>query len=385
MIDYLFPAAIVGLLLAGVILAYTYLGYPLLVRILAWCRPRPVHRVPIEPSVSFIIAAFNEEKDIAAKLENTLALEYPREKLEIVVASDGSTDGTHEIVQAYVDRGVRLFTPGKHLGKTGTANAVVPTTHGEILVFSDATGKYNHEALRALVANFADPTVGAVAGRVVYAYGQGAAAHGFATYQRFVVPQRQAESRFGSETSISGSIHAVRRVLFHPAPPHLSYDMVHPLHVAQAGYRSVYEDNAISLEKARTDVAEEYRCRVRLAVRSYSYVPYLLKRLMHCPDRLFVFQVVSHKLLRWISPILLVLAVVSATILASRGGMWVLPFLGVCTLVLIALLGWAASKRGKSSRLLAAPLFYCTINLAFLVGFLRFLGGIRMAGWKTER
>ncbi len=378
------PARI-GLVVSLLALGYTYLGYPLLVQLLARLRPRPVRRAAIEPTVSLIIAAYNEEKSLGAKLENTLELDYPRDRLEIVVASDGSTDRTHDIVRSYAARGVRLFVPERHLGKTGTANAVVPTTSGEVLVFSDATGRFNPGALRALVANFADPAVGAVTGRVAYHYDAGVAARGFAAYQRFVVPQRKAESRFGSETSVSGSIHAIRRASFRPAPPELSYDMVHPLHVAQAGQRTVYEDAAESLETARARAGEEFRTRVRLAVRAYSFLPYLLRGLPRCRDPLYVFQVLSHKVLRWLSPVLLAVAAAAALLLAPRGGAWLLPAAALLLLSLAAGLGWVASRLGLSARALAAPLFFATINLAFLVGLAKYLGGARLAGWKTER
>lgn len=375
-------AVFLGCLLA---LGYTYAGYPLLVHLLARLRPRPVRRAPFEPSVSFIIAAYNEEKDIARKLENTLELDYPADRLEIVVASDGSTDRTEEIVRTYEDRGVRLFVPEAHRGKTGTANEVVPTTRGEILVFSDATGLYNPESVRAMASNFADSRVGAVTGRVAYSYGESATARGFELYQRYVVPQRQAESRFGTETSVSGSIHAIRRELFVPAPPELSYDMVHPLHVAQAGKRSVYEAEAVSLEEARSEAADEFRSRVRIAVRAFSFVPYLLRGLPRCRDSTFVFQVISHKLLRWMSPVFLALAFLAAAVLALRGGAWLLPLAASLAGLAAAGLGWLASRWGRPGRLVAAPLFFVTINLAYLVGLFRYLRGARLAGWGTAR
>ncbi len=379
-----FYAALVAALISCGLLGYTYAGYPLLVHLLGRLRPRLDLRWAIEPEVSFVIAAHNEEKSIAAKLDNTLGLDYPRDKLEIVVAADGCTDRTEEIVGRYAGRGVRLFAPHGRLGKTATANAVVPTTRGAILVFSDATGLYNREAVRRLVANFADPSVGAVTGRVVYSYDRGMAAQGFAAYQRFVVPQRQAESRFGSETSVSGSIHAIRRELFRAAPPELSYDMVHPLHVAQDGFRTVYEAGAISGETARERTADEFRGRVRLAVRAYSFVPYLVRGLGRCRAG-FVFQVVSHKLLRWLSPPLLVVATASSVVLAFGGGAFWLPLALLLLLLSAASLGWLASRLSLSVRPLALPLFFLTINLAFLVGLAHYLLGERLAGWKTER
>jgi cellulose synthase/poly-beta-1,6-N-acetylglucosamine synthase-like glycosyltransferase len=381
----LHTAAAVVLTACAALLAYTFVGYPLLVRLLARFAPRPYAPAPCEPTVSFLIAAYNEEAVIAGKLENTLALDYPAGKLEIVVASDGSTDGTHAVVARFAERGVRLFVPEGHLGKTGTANAAVPTTRGEILVFSDATGMYNREALRALVRSFADPLVGAVTGRVLYRYDESATAQGFAAYQRLVVPQRRAESVFGSETSVSGSIHALRRERFEPAPPELSFDIVHPLHVALAGQRTVYEADATSLEDARSRPEDEFRSRVRIAVRMWSFVPYLLPRLPRCRDRMYVFQVISHKLLRWLSAPLLALAAASAALLATRGGVSVLPLLALAFAAGAAALGWLAARLGRSAGPFAAALVFATLELAYLVGLARWLRGARFAGWRPER
>jgi cellulose synthase/poly-beta-1,6-N-acetylglucosamine synthase-like glycosyltransferase len=381
----LHTAAAATLAVCAALLAYAFVGYPLLVRGLALLRPRPFRPAPIEPTVSFLIAAYNEEAVIAEKLENTLALDYPRDKLEIVVASDGSTDGTHAVVERFAERGVRLFVPEGHLGKTGTANAAVPTTRGEILVFSDATGMYNREAVRALVRNFADARVGAVTGRVLYRYDESVTARGFEAYQRLVVPQRRAESVFGTETSVSGSIHAVRRERFAAAPPELSFDIVHPLHVALSGQRTVYEAEATSLEDARSRPEDEFRSRVRIAVRMWSFVPYLLARLPSCRDAMYVFQVVSHKLLRWLSAPLLALAAAAAAVLATRGGLHALPLLALGCAAGAAALGWLAARLGRGAGPFAAALVFATLELAYLVGLARWLRGARFAGWRPER
>jgi cellulose synthase/poly-beta-1,6-N-acetylglucosamine synthase-like glycosyltransferase len=368
-----------------IILAYTYVGYPLLVKLLKRAFVREIQRANIEPSVSLIIAAMNEEGSIAARLDNALAQDYPPDRLEIVVASDGSTDRTDEIVRSYSGRGVRLFATGSHHGKTGTANRTVPSTRGEVLVFSDATGRFRPGTLRALVRNFADPTVGAVSGRVVYHYGETSAARGFEVYQRYVTSARRAESAFGTETSVSGSIHAVRRDAFLPAPPELDYDMVHPLHVAMKGWRTVYEAEAICEEDARADARGEFNARCRMAIQAYTFLPYLLRRLPRCRKRIYVFQVLSHKVLRWLSPLLLLSMLVLSTALALLSAWaWLLlaPQLAVYGTAATA---YVLRGRVRAAPVLGVPLFFTTINLAFFVGFLKWARGERRGAWKPER
>ncbi len=368
-----------------VLLAYTYAGYPLLAGLLAWLVPRPHRREPIEPPVSVVIVAHNEERDISRKLDNTLALDYPPDKLEIVVASDGSTDRTDEIVRSYAERGVRLFRAEDHPGKSATTSRVAETTSGEILIFSDATGVYDAGVVRSFVRNFADPSVGAATGRVLYRYGGSTASEGFRSYQRLVVFARRAESIWGTETSVSGSICAIRRQVFRPIPPHLDFDLCHPLHVAQAGLRTVYEADATSLEDAREQARAEFAARVRMGLLAYSFVPYLLAGLPRVKSPAYLFQVLSHKLLRWSAPLLLVLLLASS-VLAAPGSPTAQLILALqVALYAAAALGFALPRRGALARLLGVPLFFVTIHLAFLFGLGRFLRGERLAAWNPDR
>ncbi len=367
------------------LLAYTYMGYPLLAGLLALLAPRPQRKEPIEPEVSLVIVAYNEERDIARKLENSFALDYPSNKLEIVVASDGSTDRTDEIVRGFEDRGVRLFRASDRPGKSGTTSRVAETLRGEILIFSDATGEYDPGVVRNFVRNFADPSVGAATGRVLYRYGGSAASEGFRAYQRLTVFARRAESMWGTETSVSGSICAIRRELFRPVPPQLDFDFCHPLHVAQAGLRTVYEAEATSLEQAREHAQSEFAARVRMGVLAYSFVPYLLRGLPRVRSPLYLFQVLSHKLLRWLAPILLVVLLL-ASALAALDSPAARIILGLQLLFYAsAAAGYALPRRGALARLLGIPLFFVTIHLAFLSGLRRWALGERIGAWQPER
>ena len=371
------------------VLAYTYAGYPLLAGLLATLAARPHRTGAIEPSVSLIILAHNEEEALGAKLENTLALDYPPDRLEIVVASDGSTDRTDAIALDHAQRGVQLVRAPDHPGKTETTNRAVAQTRGEILVFSDATGAYNPGALRALVRSFADPRVGAVSGRVVYDYPDAASAQGFRAYQRFAVWARRAESVWGTETSVSGSICAVRRSAFEPLPRHLDFDMAHPLHVAARGLRAVYEPEAVSREEARSAARSEFSARVRMALFAFGFVPYALARIASARRSrsfgLYVFQFVSHKLMRWIAPLWLGLLALTSAALAGTSRLAALALIAQLILYGSAALAYRVRLEGRAAAILGVPLFFVTLHWAFAVGLWRYLRGQRAGVWSPER
>lgn len=364
---------------------YTLVGYPLLTLVLAAIVNRRIDKRPITPKVSMIIAAYNEEEVIGAKLDQTLQLDYPRERLEIIVASDGSTDRTDEIVRSYADRGVKLYRAEGRRGKTNALNETVATATGDILVFSDATGIYNPESIRELVANFNDPRVGCVTGRVTYKYFQAVNAQGFKVYQRFAVAVRQAESRFGSQTSVSGSIHAIRRSLYQPANPAFSLDVIDAVHAVQRHQLVIYEPQALSLEEARTSARAEFRCRVRISVRGSSMVPYILSRLIASREWGYLFQMFSHKILRWWLWLMLLVALVTNLVLMPLGGMYLV--LGGLQLLFYAcgMLGLASAARGARLPLVSSISFFLLSNAAMCVGALKALFGRRMPAWEPVR
>ena len=209
----LFFAAVIGV-------AYVYFGYPLVVLILSMARPRPVYRKTITPSVTLLIAAYNEAECIAATIENKLGLDYPREKLEIIVISDGSTDNTDEIVRRYEGERVRLIRQEPRAGKTSALNLAVGHANGEILVFSDANSSYAPDALRFLVENFNDPKVGYVTGKMIYTNPDGSpVGDGCTAYMKYENFLRAAETRVGSVVGVDGGIDAVRKSLYRPMNP----------------------------------------------------------------------------------------------------------------------------------------------------------------------
>src|SRR5262245_6317975 len=249
------------------LLVYVYVGYPALIWLLATLRPRPVRSQPITPKVSFICTVYNEEAVIAEKLRATLAFDYPPEQLEILIASDGSTDRTDEIVRSFGER-VRLLRVEGRVGKTATQNEAVRAASGEILVFSDATTIYRPDAVRRIVQNFADPDVGLATGGAAYIGSDGLVHEGRAAYWNYESFVRRNESAFNSVLGAAGCFHAMRKPLYNFLGADLISDVAQAVKTVQKGYRAVVDDAAFCYEPAESGtIGEEIRRRARVIAR----------------------------------------------------------------------------------------------------------------------
>lgn len=367
------------------LIVFTYVGYSLVILLLSRVLRNPVRRAPFEPKVTYLITAYNEEKNIVAKLEQTLSLDYPRDKLEIIVASDGSTDRTDEIVEGFADRGVRLIRVEGRVGKTETQNRAVMQASGDVVIFSDATTRYERSAVRNLVRNYADSTVGAVSGRYEYfnptggAIGVGSIL--FWKYENFV---KTLQTNIKTITGCCGCIYSVRRAAYQPLPADIISDLVEPLKVLEKGYRIVFEPEAIAFEETTDRTREEFRMRVRVVTRGMRGILYM-KKLFNPLRYTFVsFQLFSHKVLRWFIPLFLLFALVSNVFLIGR------PFYDATlalqlTFYALALLGLLAEKRNVLAMPLAIPLYFVTVNLAAVVAMYRIWKGHRAVTWETVR
>lgn len=364
---------------------YSVIVYPLLMLTLSRLfRPR-FRRAPIEPSVTMIISALNEEAAIAEKIRNTLALDYPPDLFELFIVSDGSTDRTDEIVQSFPDSRVKLLRFEGGIGKTAAINHAAPHATGEILVFSDATGIWRPDAIRELVCDFDDKRVGCVSGRVGYDYDRGFASSGFGAYQRYVFALRRAEGAFGSGFNASGSIHAIRRSMFRPGPADTFMDMLDPLHVAIQGGRTTFAENAVSMEKSRARSQHEYQARVRIGLRLWRFLAYALPRLPVFRAPMYCFQVTSHKFLRWlIGPSMPITLLLNVLLLGSRPiyGFLLAAQLGYYFLTIA---GMVLARVGIKVPGVSALVFFNLTNFAYLVALLRFLSGERMSQWVPSR
>jgi cellulose synthase/poly-beta-1,6-N-acetylglucosamine synthase-like glycosyltransferase len=372
--------------LSAAALGYTYAGYPLLLFIVSTLRPRAVLRAPQTPHVSVIITAYNEERDIRAKLENTLALDYPPDRLEVIVASDCSTDHTDEIVEEYAARGVRLYRQPERLGKTAAQNAAVARARGEFILFSDATTLYQPDVLRVMMPSFADESVGCVAGRLVYVDpSQSSVGRGARSYWGYETFLKRHESRAYSLIGASGCLYAVRRSAYVPLYHEACSDFLIATVMVEQGLRAVYEPDAVCMEETNSRASRELRMRVRVITQTFTDL--WRHRAMMNPLRsgFYAVQLLSHKLLRYLVPFFLILMLVASASLAPRS----LPFAALLLVQLLfyatAALGWALERAGAHIALLALPHYFVLANLASVVAFYQFLRGERYARWEPIR
>jgi cellulose synthase/poly-beta-1,6-N-acetylglucosamine synthase-like glycosyltransferase len=313
-------------------LLWTHVLYPLAAAVLARLRTRGVRRAEIEPSVSVIVAAHNEEPVIARRLENLLALDYPADKLRVVVTSDASTDSTEEIAARVP--GVQVIRNPRG-GKVAAQDNAVRSTESELVAFTDANATWAPDALRRLVANFADPEVGYVCGQLVLEAADGSNREG--VYWRYEMAQRLAESRLGSITGGNGSIYAVRRSDYVEVDPKWGHDLSFPYRMVQAGRRAVYEPGALAFEKPTPSNETEYRRKVRMFEHCWEITlrGSMLKRL----PLGYRVAVISHRILRYGSGLLHLVLLATSIALVGEGLVYQLVLAGQLALLAAALLG----------------------------------------------
>lgn len=368
---------------AATILVYAYLGFPLLTVVRGLVIRRPYAGADYEPNVSVIIAAHNEAADIGAKIENVLSLDYPRDRLEVVVASDGSNDGTNEIVERYEDRGVRLLRLTRR-GKIPCLNTAVKAASGEVLVFSDANSILNGAAIRALARPLADPKVGGVAGDQRYL--RGSDASGERAYWTFDRLLKQMQSRSGSVTSATGALYAIRQPLYQPPPPCVTDDFAISTGVIEQGYRLVFAPDAIAFEPVAKARGVEYGRKVRVMTRGLQGV--ILRRTLLNPRRygFYAVQIFSHKVLRRLAAVLLVTLMATSLFLWPEGLLYRAVALGGASILALAAIGAAAEgTRVGRNPVIAIPYYFIMVNLAALAAVFNTLRGRRIERWDPQR
>jgi len=367
-------------------IGYAYVGYPVLLVVLSRLRPKPVKSGHWTPSVTVIIAAYNEERDLAAKLENTLALDYPPSQLEIIVTSDCSSDRTDEIARSFAARGVRLHRQEERHGKTAAQNAAVTKARGEIIVFSDATTHYRPDVLRLMIPAFADSSVGCVTGRVIYQDDKdsnvGSGTQSYWNYEFFL---KKHESAVCSLIGVCGCMYAVRASAYIPLYNEACSDFIIATTMVEQGLRAVYVPEAVCTEEPNRQAKRELAARVRIISQTFSDL--WRNRAVLNPFRsgFYAVQLWSHKLMRYLVPVFLIAIFFASAFLATRNAFYAAVFVMQVAFYLAALVSWILEKLGVTSGLLALPQYFVITNLASLIAFVKFLTGERYTRWEPSR
>lgn len=369
--------------LSFAVLGYVFIGYPILARIRATLRPVTHHRAPIEPVVTVVVAAHNEAGRIERRVRNLLSLDYPADRLEILIGSDGSTDDTVARARRIGAANVRVRGFSERRGKPALLNDLIAEASGEIIVFADARQRFDTAALRALVANFADPSVGAVSGELVMTAGQEAdsSSEGEAVYWQYEKLIRSTESRGGSTVGATGAIYAIRRALFEPVPADtILDDVLIPIRIARRGYKVVFEPAAKAFDVAPATAHAELVRKIRTIGGTFQL--FARERWLLNPRvNPLWFETVSHKALRLAIPVLL------ATMLLTNLALlewW--PYramlAGQVAFYAAAVAGCGQRHARRRRMVLTLPYTMCLVSWATIVGFFRFVTHAQSVTWE---
>ena len=369
--------------LTAVLTLWTYFGYALALKILGFFFTRPVRKADISPGITIIITAHNEEKRIAQKIDNTLGIDYPSDKREIIVVSDGSTDRTEEIVRSYADRGVRLLAiPERHGKHYGQGQGIKTAAH-DIIVLTDATTFLDRDGVKTIIRNFADESVGCVSSVDGLKSGD-ASGSGEGAYVNYEMTLRRLESAVGSLVGVSGSFFALRKHLCQGWIDHLSADFFMPLLTYQQGYRAVLEPEAFGWYDVNRDPALEFRRKVRTIVHGLEVLFRFKKMLNPWQYGFYSFKLASHKLSRWLVPFYLAVFFAASLGLSSSYPFYAVILWGQIAFYGLAAAGWLF-KPLTGLALFRIPFFFVMANYSILVSWYYYRKGQEFVTWEPTR
>lgn len=353
---------------------YAYAGYPLGLALFARRRHGPPPRRRSRPRVSVIVAAFNERACIGRKLASTLSQRYPWDRLDVVVVSDGSTDGTDDIVANCPDPRVTLIRQEQRSGKSVALNRGVAAAKGEILVFTDANAVFAPDAIGRLAAGFDDPRLGLVTGQGLYTAtvtrDARVVANGYVRYEALL---KSAEAAFGFIAGADGAIYALRRTLYRDLDGAEVNDLLHPIQAALGGFRCAFDAGAYTMEPPSTDARQEFSRHVRIIAQGVHLLVAWLPRLIAAGRWRAVWFLASHRVLRWTSALFLAAALVTNAMLAPTGLLYAMLLDGQLAFYLLALVALLAERHGRRLGPLALPYYFCVVSAAGMAGLVKFL------------
>ena len=370
------------------VIAYIYGGYWIVLRIISrfssdGCNKYGGFEEGGLPTVSVLVTVFNEESVIEDRIKNILACHYPGDKLQVIIASDGSTDQTDKIVARLEDPRVVLFRPVERSGKTDTQNQAIENATGQILVFSDADTRFDKGFLTAIVQPFADPSVGGVDGHLLFKSDSGSSiSDSQGAYWSQELAIRSLESRLGVLAVSSGACLAIRKSLFRPMTTTVGEDCIVPLDIVNQGYRMVHSKDALAYDQMPSDEAGEFRTRIRMTMRNWQGTLQFASLLNPFKNRGVALALWSHKILRWLSPFFLIIWILSGIFSLGRG--FPLSFAGWLALVFAgsAIFGWMSNRMGLKLPFFGTVYSFCLANAGFFIGAIRALRGHAVTAYK---
>jgi cellulose synthase/poly-beta-1,6-N-acetylglucosamine synthase-like glycosyltransferase len=369
------------------IIFYTYLAYPIIISILAKFKRKKDNFIISEyPTVSIIMPLFNEAEVIEQKIKNLLKLDYPRQKIEILIGSDGSYDNTELILKKNIHKGIKFFSQRKRQGKPYTINKLASYARGEILFFTDARQEIESSALKRLVRNFADAQIGCVSGELIYRKKEGIASRGVGLYWEYEKFLRQKESQIYAMIGATGAIYACRKELFEPLPDDIILDDLYtPFMAVKKGYRAIFDREAKAYDEIAETPREEHRRKKRTLAGNYQ-IFFRMPEMLNPFKSKIALQIISHKLLRVLMPFFMIAFFVSNLMLAGSPFYYHL-FILQSLFYLLALTEAILRRRLNRIKKLffGVPYMFCLLNFSALVGLWEFVFGKQDVRWEKAR
>ena len=381
----------IGYWIIVVIIIYAYLGYPIVLYMLSilfnYKKINSGNAINKWPGVDLLIAAYNEEKVIHSKIENSINLDYPSDKFNIWIASDGSSDRTNEIVRKYeaTNKNVHLLE-FKRTGKSGVINRSMNILNAEIVVFSDANTEYSKDVIKKLIRHFQDPNIGCVSGRLKYRNpGKTMSGIGESVYWRYETALKKLESKIGFVAGANGAVYAIRKNLFEPLHKNtINDDFTESMTIVKKGYMSIYEEKAMVFEDVAPSMQSEFKRHIRDGAGHYIAIIHLLGLLNpFLGMKSFIYY--SHRIFRWMVPFLLIFIFI-INILLLNNFIYQALFIFQCIFYLFAFIGWIGNNYKKMPFIIYIPFYFCNLNLALFLGFIKAVTNKQKPTWeRTER
>lgn len=371
------------------LIIYCYFGYPMGLWLASCLLNRPTRKNDFLPSISVVISVWNEEDVIRKKISNLLDIDYPAEKMEIVIGSDGSSDHTNNIIRSFNDKRIQFLERKERRGKMVMLNDLVAMAKHDIVVFNDARQEIPKDAFRNLVANFADPTVGCVSGELIFRKTEGGTAQGINVYWEYEKFMRNCEAKIHSMLGATGAMYAIRRELFSSIPHNVVLDdMFVPFKIIEKGYRAIFDPDAKAFDDPAQNPQEEYRRKTRTLFGNFQIFQ-IFTHMFNPLNSPIAIQLISHKFLRILAPFLMILLLVVN--LALIGHPFFATFLYLqMVFYCSAFIGFLAKTTTnplvkKFSKVFFIPYVFCLLNFSVLVGFWRFLSSKQSITWEKAR